>query len=614
MRYYGCKDKLLDEIEFAAKKADLFPGAKVVDLFTGTTSVAKHFKKLGYTVIANDNLEFSYALAKTYIETNEVPKFSKLIRHLGLTEPSDHAQQIINYLNDLKHKKGFIYRNYAPLSTNNARKYFSDKNASKIDAIRTCLHQWQNDELINETEFYYILTSLLEAVNLVSNVAGTYGASLKQWDKRALKSLTLSKPEIIKSTRRNKAYKRDANELVKEISADLLYLDPPYNSRQYASNYFLLELIAEGWFNRKLKPQGVTGVLADKSKLSDYSRKAKALSTFKNLIDNARARFFVVSYSNEGIISQPQLKSVLSTRCSVELVTKKKHKRYKSINQSEKDSRSVDEHLYFVKVDNLKPRFNNLGGAEWLQNSFSVWGSNLHRNSEEMKLNHPAMFPIALAGKVIESYTRKNQVVLDPFIGSGSTAIASLQLQRNALGIDLSKRYIQMVQRRLKTEYKNVEDSSTVTLYHDDARNLLDYVQPNTVDLCLTSPPYWDILSRSRTADNKTVSKYSHKSTDLGNISDYDDFLDSMHEIFRLVFQATKPGGFLAVVLMDIRKKSIFYPLHSDFLIRMNALGYKVRDVIIWDRSSEYNNMKPLGYPYSFIINKVHEYILIFEK
>ena len=117
-----------------------------------------------------------------------------------------------------------------------------------------------------------------------------------------------------------------------------------------------------------------------------------------------------------------------------------------------------------------------------------------------------------------------------------------------------------------------------------------------------------------RSADNKDIVNYSDKDNDLGNIANYDEFINLLKELFDEVKRVLKPGGYCIVNVMDLRKKSIFYPLHSDLSTAMQQIGYKYDDLIIWDRQQEYNNMRPLGYPYKFRINKVHEFILIFEK
>jgi adenine-specific DNA methylase len=627
MRYYGCKDKLLKFIEESTKKADLYQGARFVDLFTGTTVVAQHFKKLGYTVIANDNLEFCYALAKIYIELNEYPKFKGLKnlikdttgvqKRLELEKPiiigNESYERVISYLNNLKPIEGFIYANYCPTETTGLRTFFTNENGAKIDAIRTKIQDWRENNLINELEYYYLITALLEAINRVSNVAGTYAACLKNWDSRALKKLTLIPPKIIFSSKRNKAFKRDANELVKEISADILYLDPPYNTRQYITNYFLLELIAEGWFNEKIAVKGKTGLVFNESKKSLYGQKSTAYKVFSDLINNAKAGYILVSYNSEGILTEGQIKRILSKKGEVE-ISKYDHKRYRSINQDENDPTLVKENLFLVKTNGMKERFNKLDGAKWLQYSFSIW-RDVKKNEEEWKLNHPAMFPIALVEKVIDIYTnKKNQVILDPFSGSGSTVIATLKKEGRAIGIDLSKNYIEMTKKRINTVYKEFNKPNRYWLFPDDAINLDKRVKPNSVDLCITSPPYWNILTERRTADNKSIRKYSDSSADLGNIKSYEQFLSTLKKIFKKVYYVLKNGGFCVVVVMDIRKKSKFYPFHFDAISNLQEVGFNLRDIVIWDRQSEYNNLRPLGYPYSFVVNKIHEYILIFEK
>jgi len=452
-------------------------------------------------------------------------------------------------------------------------------------------------------------------VNLVSNVAGTYAACLKTWDKRALKPLVLTPPEIIQSKKVNKAFRMDANEIVKKVSTDVLYLDPPYNTRQFASNYFLLELIAEGWFNEepKINPKSKTGIYFDESKKSLYCQKSTAPAVFADLIKKAKARYILLSYNNEGIIPEKFIQKTLSEKG--ELVRhEQSHKRYRSINQNDDDPDSVNERLYVVSTNGIKDRFNQLNGARWLQHSFSIW-RDTSKNAEELALNHPAIFPISLAERLIDIYTdKKDAVVLDPMVGSGSVVIAALKKKRRAIGVDLSKEYIHLAKNRLATHYKEFNNKKNYKLVVGDALNLNKYVKPNSVKLCVTSPPYWDILNEKRTADQKESIKYSNKKKDLGNLHDYDQFLDSLKLVFAKVYDSLQNNGFCAVIVMDLRKKSRFYPFHTDITNKLSELGFKLRDIIIWDRQKEYNNLKPLGYPYSFIVNKIHEYILIFEK
>ena len=355
MRYYGCKSKLLDFISECAARTDINHGSVFCDLFAGTTVVARYFKQRGYTVYANDFLEFSYSLARTYIKNNTYPPFRGLQERIkGLNcNPTENINKIIDYLNKLPPMEGFIYQNYCPSGTkklDSPRMYFTDGNGMQIDAIRPKIQEWKDNNLISEDEFYILLTSLLEAIPYVANISGNYAAYLKEWDPRALKSIKLKVPVIPESKRVNKAFKEDANILIKKINSDILYLDPPYNTRQYAPNYFLLELIAEGWFNgRKPKIYGKTGMRAYEEQKSAFCQKNSVLNAFEDLIRHAETRFILLSYNDEGLMSEDEIVNILSSRGKVQIF-KRPHRRYRSINQDESDRRTVSETLYSLKV------------------------------------------------------------------------------------------------------------------------------------------------------------------------------------------------------------------------------------------------------------------------
>lgn len=339
MRYYGCKTKLLDYIEDAVRSLHLRRGAIFFDIFSGTASVGKHFKKLGYTVYSNDFLEFAHALAQCYIKINKKPSF-KILQKEGI-------DNVIGYLNKLKGKAGFITKNYSPYKTNK-RQYLSVANAQRIDAIREKIHYWKERGEINQDEYYYLITSVIEAINLVSNVTGTYAAFLKSWDRRALKPLKLNHPEIIISSFKNKAFKKDANRLVSQYAVDVLYLDPPYNSRQFAANYFFLELIAEGWFDGKPAIYGESGMRPYDHQKSVYSMKNGAEHALSGLVQKARAKYILLSYNNEGIISHEKIKRILGARGNVKEFVKE-HKRYRAINQDGTNTKT-NESLFILEV------------------------------------------------------------------------------------------------------------------------------------------------------------------------------------------------------------------------------------------------------------------------
>ncbi len=251
-----------------------------------------------------------------------------------------------------------------------------------------------------------------------------------------------------------------------------------------------------------------------------------------------------------------------------------------------------------------------LDGRTWTRYSISVW-NDIQKSSAERHLKHPALFPRQLVRRLLAIFSMPGDLVLDPFMGSGSTLLEAGSMKRRGLGLDISREYLELFRSR---QGKNREGEKFVSVFHDDARNLAGYAADSSVDLCLTSPPYWNILKQKRSADKKDLRHYGEDQLDLGNIAGYEMFLDELQEIFSAVYQALKPGKYCIVVVMDIRKKNRFYPLHIDLSSRLQLVGFTLDDIIIWDRRKEYNNLRPLGFPYVFRVNKVHEYLLIFQK
>jgi DNA modification methylase len=259
-------------------------------------------------------------------------------------------------------------------------------------------------------------------------------------------------------------------------------------------------------------------------------------------------------------------------------------------------------------------RANELDGATWTRYSISVW-RDVRKTPEEVALKHPALFPKALVSRLIQCFLAPgDKVVLDPFMGVGSTPIAAAELGKVGIGIELSEEYFTKAGRRPIQTHADVTVREPPRFIRDDANNLLKHVPPASVDLVVTSPPYWDILLQKRTADYKPIRHYGDEDKDLGKIQDYHAFLFSVQKVFKQVWEVLKPGKYCCVVVMDIRKGNRLYPYHADLANYLEQMHFHLEDIIIWDRSHEYNNLRPLGYPSVFRVNKVHEYILVLRK
>src|SRR3990167_5248359 len=179
----------------------------------------------------------------------------------------------------------------------------------------------------------------------------------------------------------------------------------------------------------------------------------------------------------------------------------------------------------------MKNKTNILDGKTWLKYSFSIW-RDIEKSNEERKLNHPAMFPIQLTSRLIEIFTKPGDIVLDPFLGSGSTVISAYKLGRKGIGVDLLEDYIHLTKERLNSLQLSLISSNQSFLepkvYKDTIYNVDKLLNKNSVDLVLTSPPYWDILNQKRSADGKKIRNYSDSTEDLGNIHQYEELLLSL--------------------------------------------------------------------------------------
>lgn len=252
-------------------------------------------------------------------------------------------------------------------------------------------------------------------------------------------------------------------------------------------------------------------------------------------------------------------------------------------------------------------RANELSGSEWIRHSVSIW-SDISRTVEERSMKHPAAFPEMLVDRILSCFLHgPDKLVLDPFAGTATTLAAAIKRGHRAIGFELYDEFVRIARERL------ADSASRAQIIHGNALAIPEVLLPNSVDLVMTSPPYWNIHSRRRSADGKVRRPYGQHQADLGNIDDYDVFLDMLTAVMAGVGTVLKSGSYCIVNIMDIRVKNKFFPLHSDLYTCLETVGFELDDIIVWDRRRDYNNLKPLGYPYRFRINRVHEYLLIFR-
>ncbi|MBI2259313.1 MAG: DNA adenine methylase [Flavobacteriia bacterium] len=351
MRYIGNKESLLDKINQVIKSKNI-KGNSFFDFFAGTTSVSRFFKKLDYQIYSSDLMYFSFVLQKAYISNNKELNFEKLLSNLNYKSTTLFASPlniVVEYLNQIENIEGFISKNYTPLGTLDfeiPRMYYSDENGKIIDSIRQKIEIWKTENLINDNEYFVLLACLIETVPFYANISGVYATFQKKWDPRALKKLILRPVEFVTNNKENYVYNINSSELLDQVEADIFYLDPPYNQRQYAPNYHLLETIAK-YDNPIIK--GIGGLRDYQNQKSNFCNATKAIEELEIILNKGKFKTLILSYNSEGIMKKKNIFSTLERFGKVELV-EFEYLRYKSNNNGDsKHKKNVFEQLYILQ-------------------------------------------------------------------------------------------------------------------------------------------------------------------------------------------------------------------------------------------------------------------------
>ena len=322
------------------------------DLFAGTGIVGSYFKKKGYKIISNDIQYYSYVLNRHYIGNHKELSFSKLTKEIPKLKKIDIKNRknfVCDYLSNLKGTKGFIYKNYCIGGTKDKeeqRQYFSDENGMRCDATRQKIENWKKEKTISDDEYYFLITSLVESIDKYANTASVYGAFLKKLKKTAQNRLILKPVELIINDREHKVFNEDINKVSEKVKGDILYLDPPYNHRQYATNYHLLETIAK-YDNPKI--HGKTGLRDYQNQKSLYCSRTEVKKAFKDLILKANVKYIFLSYNNEGLMALDDIEEIMSLRGKYGHFTKdyNRFKADKSENRNYAANKTI-EYLHYI--------------------------------------------------------------------------------------------------------------------------------------------------------------------------------------------------------------------------------------------------------------------------
>ncbi len=641
-KYLGSKYRLLDFItETILTRTG---GIEVfVDPFAGTGVVAAGFRRYAVKIIANDLLYSNYVANRAFLTSTPA--------EVDL----DRVGDLLEELNALSPVRGYVFASYGG-------SYFTPENAAKIDAVREAIASYRRAGRCSEQEGYLLLTSLLLAADKAANTVGQYDAFLKHLDARSdgrpegpdqercgrhlvdgnvRKPLHLRLPAVeLEGNGGNEVYNEDANQLLRRLAADVLYLDPPYNSRQYIDCYHVLENIMR-WDKPKL--YGKTRKFRREQLKSRYSRKNQAAGALAELVQAARARHIYLSYNSEGLISDAEIEEILASRGPVEVLEKPYPVFGNGAGSSRK--RVISERIFYCRVSrpgafsgrkielftaggqsrgyySPRNRLNDLTGKEWVYWSKSVINKPYPPNLQHrLRSRHGGQKPPDLCGDLIEVFTKRGQRVLDPFAGVGGTLLGASLRGRKAVGIELNPQWVEIYRRVCA-----LEKIPEQTMICGDSRSELvrlaeqEAERDRAFDLILTDVPYWrmDRARRSRGKFKRVGEPQRERRLSKlaafndGSYQSKEQWLGQLQEVFQASIRLLKPKGYLVVFIGDMYHSGRYHFLSADLSAALSALGLTLKGNLIWYDVSK--SLHVYGYQYEYIPSLIHQSILVFRK
>jgi len=356
-RYIGAKTKILPEI-INKISSIVDKNSHVADIMCGTGAVSAALRREGFTVTASDIMTQAYHHTRVQLLLDSPPPFIGAKKYLEgfkarqtTLQTTNEYNRIIDLLNNTEPVKGYFWREFSPRgkpkNTEQPRKYFTEENAAKIDAVRILVRKMKEDGSISDIEYSLLIHDLIMATNDVANIAGTYGHYLSNFVPRALQSIRFTPTTFVKngSIKKHSVIQGYAEDVCKNITCDLCYIDPPYMKRQYAANYHILETIARG---DEPEAMGVSGLRPWRDQYSDFCSKLKIRKSFEKIFTTMNCHHFLVSYSEDGLLKREELEDFFSKFGKIEVSTFL-NKRFRS-NESKLDP-VLKEYLVHINTN-----------------------------------------------------------------------------------------------------------------------------------------------------------------------------------------------------------------------------------------------------------------------
>ena len=273
-------------------------------------------------------------------------------------------------------------------------------------------------------------------------------------------------------------------------------------------------------------------------------------------------------------------------------------------------------------IPHPRNQLNDLTAKEWIPETISVWtqrGLGAKHPDAAIERKHPAPFSFTDVGRLIRFFTKRDNLVLDPFMGVGSTLKACAIEQRRGIGIELNRNFASLARNRLAAE---IDDMLATTdqqqVLEGDARDIVRTIRHDSIDFLVTSPPYWNILQkrdhkvRQERVQYGLDTNYGDDPRDLANLGSYEEFLQELTSIFQECHRTLRPGKYAAIIVSDFRHKSRYVMFHADLAKALETIGFGVKGItVLYQR---HKKIFPYGYPYSYVPNIHNQYILILQK